>query len=187
MNVLVIDSGYGGLPVLNALSKRNPNNQYIYIADTGNFPYGNKSVEELTKIIQRIEDNIKDVDQIYFACNTLSAIFYDSEKYTGVIKPVIEYVNNKGYKNIVVFATNNTVKSRKFESLIESSVNAYEQQELINIIENKGDYTLLLEESLKLITEEVDCLILGCTHFLLIKDEFKKRLNIDVVCVDELI
>lgn len=187
MNVLVIDSGYGGLPVLNALKNNYPKDNYFYIADTANFPYGTKSIEQLKTIINRIETKIDNIDQIYFACNTISSIYYDNPKYKGVIKPVVDYVNQQNYRHVTVFATKNTVNSLIFQSLINTLVFANEKQELIQKIENNEQYIGLLEEAVASIPKESDCLILGCTHFLLIKDEFRKRLEIDVICVDELL
>ena len=68
----MFDSGIGGLTVLKELRKLLPNENYIYYADSKNNPYGEKSDEELMKIVTNIVDFLisKDVKIIVIACNT---------------------------------------------------------------------------------------------------------------------
>ena len=75
MTIGLCDSGLGGLTVLKELKIKFPNNDYIYIGDNQNLPYGNKSKEELTKLGQNLIDflNEKKVDLIIIACGTLSS------------------------------------------------------------------------------------------------------------------
>ena len=78
MRIGVFDSGLGGLTVLEALIKKNPQNEYVYFGDALNIPYGDKSKEELLKLSSKIVKFLesKKVDIIVIACGTLSSNVY---------------------------------------------------------------------------------------------------------------
>lgn len=75
MKILIIDSGIGGISILNYLKKKHPHNQYTYLMDNKNFPYGRKTQSELKQIlISEILPYTNNYDYIVVACNTLSTI-----------------------------------------------------------------------------------------------------------------
>lgn len=81
MRIGIFDSGIGGLTILKELLKFKPNNHYIYYGDNINLPYGDKTKEELTKILDKIMNyfiNLK-VDLIIIACVTMSSIVNKSK------------------------------------------------------------------------------------------------------------
>ncbi len=179
----IFDSGVGGLSVFSQLIKLLPNENYIYIGDTANLPYGNKTQEELVKISANIFDfyKSKNVKAVVMACNTTSALTYDLLKnnYDFKIYPVVqnvaEKISKEGYKNIGVFATQGTVNSHAYKNEIQKhnkDINVFEIAcpEWVNIVENElqneddsiQNIKMHLDE---MIVHNVDKIILGCTHY----------------------
>ena len=183
MKIGVFDSGIGGLNVLSELLKKYPNNQYIYLGDTLNLPYGNKSHDELLELsMNNINFLIsKDVDMIIIACGTVSSNCYLEliDKYQipiyDIITPTINYLKTiKG--RIGVIATNRTIESHIFK--INDNVLELATPEFVPIIENN-----VIDDNIDLINEKINelgninYLVLGCTHYPLIKDVIKKDVN----------
>ncbi len=179
----VFDSGVGGLSVFSQLIKLLPNENYIYIGDTLNLPYGNKTQEELVKISANIFDffKSKNVKAVVMACNTTSALTYDllKDNYDFKIYPVVqnvaEKISKEGYKNIGVFATQGTVNSHAYRNEIQKhnkDINVYEIAcpEWVNIVENELQEEENSIQNVKMHLEElniynVEKIILGCTHY----------------------
>ena len=84
----MFDSGVGGLTVLKEVRKHCPNESIIYLGDTARFPYGNKSKEALISFARRILDffKSKNVKSVVIACNTSSALAYNSIKNESFLK-----------------------------------------------------------------------------------------------------
>ena len=109
----IFDSGVGGITILKEIQKRLPNENYIYLGDTKNFPYGEKNREEIIKFaIQNVEYLIKkNVKIIVIACGTATSQAIDilQQKFEipiiGIIKPTVEYIKEKEYKEVGVIAT----------------------------------------------------------------------------------
>ena len=120
MKILVFDSGIGGLPIANSIHNKIPNIDIIYYQDTINNPYGNKTDEELktitTNIVNYAIDN--NINFIVIACNTATTrcMKYLKEKYPDITfvgtVPAIKVALDKNYKNILVIATEPTIKSK---------------------------------------------------------------------------
>ena len=193
----VIDSGIGGLSTLYEILKLNPNCDYVYYLDSINNPYGSKSEEELKKIVFNnvIKLRKKGCKIIVLACNTATAICIDELRTTfndlifvGA-EPAIKTACNATYKNILVLGTPLTVRSKRVNSLVErykqekQNVILYACKNLANIVEKRN--ILEIEKKKKKIKKELnccyDCIVLGCTHYCLIKEEIKKILGIDAV------
>ena len=197
MRVGLFDSGIGGLTVLKTLLKKYPNNEYVYYGDTLNVPYGNKSKEELLDLAKKnIEFLIsKNVDFIIVACGTVSSncLDYLKENYSipiiSVISPTIEYLNNSNYSNIIVIATNATINSHIFKNNINKNIYEVATPKLVNIIES-GNYEELdgvLHEYLDEYKDKVDAIVLGCTHYPIIKDYISNIINCDIIDMSEYI
>ena len=106
----VFDSGVGGMTVLKELAKQLPNENFIYLGDTLNFPYGEKSKEEIVKYSRKnieylISQNVK---MVVIACGTATSQALKEMKeifsipIIGIIKPTADYVTNvykKGWSN----------------------------------------------------------------------------------------
>lgn len=193
MRVGLFDSGIGGLTVLKKLVSKYPNCEYVYFGDTENMPYGNKTKEELeelsTNIINFLISN--KVDIIIIACGTVSSNLGSilKEKYSipiiDIITPTIKYINNSDYNKIGVLATNSTVSSKVFSGKLNKDVKEISCPEFVPLIENNKEkelnkYISTYVENLK----DRDLIILGCTHYPIIKDKINQYLNDKIKLLD---
>ncbi len=186
------DSGVGGLSVLARFRNLLPNENIIYFGDTVHLPYGNKSKEELIGYAKNILDFMqsKGVKAVVIACNTSSAQAYDTIKdlYSFKIYPIIQTaakaiaVNN--YKRIGVFATEATVKSGKYTEELKKYNTNIEVKELasknwVSIVEKTSknlaeDTAHIKDEISEMLEFKPDKIILGCTHYPYLMNEFVK-------------
>jgi len=192
MKIGMFDSGVGGLTVLNNLVKKYPNNEYIYFGDIKNNPYGNKTVEELEKLASKIIEFLinKKVDMIVIACGTVSSNLGSvlknkyNVKIVDIISPVIEYINSSNYNKIGVIATDATAKSKAFNN-INKDIKLVGCKEFVPIIEsnnyeNLDTYIDLYLKDLK----DRDLVVLGCTHYPIIKNRISKYLGNNIKLLD---
>lgn len=191
MKIGVIDSGIGGLTVLSSLIKKCPNHEYIYFGDTINLPYGGKSKKEIieytTNIIKFLEK--ENVEVIIIACGTISSNIKDIKSNVpliDIISPLKGKLDN--YKKISIMATEMSIKTNAFKNYINSELNLIACPKLVPIIENNNYSNLdnTLKEYLKTAYES-DALILGCTHYPIIKNEISKYYKGDIICLDKYI
>ena len=123
----IFDSGVGGLTVLAEIRKRLPNENIIYLGDTKNFPYGNKSKEEIIEFATKNVEILieKQVKVIIIACGTATSQALDvvKEKFDipimGIIEPTVEYVKSQNYQEIGVIATEGTIRSGAWEQKLK--------------------------------------------------------------------
>ena len=191
-NIGIFDSGIGGVTVLREIIKILPYENYIYISDSKNNPYGDKKEE---KIIERCEEIFrflleKNCKVVVIACNTASsiAVNYLRDKYKNIpiiaIEPAYKMVYDYSYdKETLVMATKGTIKSEKFNLLYEKYDNhktiLLECIGLADAIEEGNEYRIkkYLEKNLGEYKGKVENVVLGCTHYSLIKEEIKKILG----------
>jgi glutamate racemase len=199
--VIFFDSGVGGLPYLDYVRRRSPETDFLYVADTLNFPYGPKSVEELQSIILTI---IRRLHQKYspqlfvLACNTASVTSLELLResipvgFVGVV-PAIKPAAQVSHR-FAVLATSRTVEDAYTERLIEdfargTKVVKLAGNALVRSIEMR-DKELQQKElnqiAKTLRSQRVDTLVLGCTHFLHVKDELARLFKGDIHMVDSL-
>ena len=197
MRVGVFDSGVGGLTVLKNLRKKYPNNDYIYVGDNKNVPYGTKTKEELLILASNIVDFLitKKIDVCVIACGTVSSNIANElrEKYElkiiDIITPTIEYIKNNNYRNIGVFATKATINSHVFKNNLNIPVYEEECSEFVPLIEsgniNSPEMVEAINKHLKNIYS--DEIILGCTHYPLVAHLIpKKTINMgDLIILNE--
>ena len=201
----IFDSGIGGISILNKLKKILPNENFIYLADNKNFPYGNKSKKEIFLLSYKncqklIEFNCK---IIIVACNTSTTNSIKklrdliSIPLIGIepgIKPAIKYTKTK---SIGILATEKTLTSNLFfETLNENNiddVNIHEQigYDLVKIIEedlfSKNNLIDILKSYLTpMINKNIDCLILGCTHYNHLKEIIEEILPNEIIIIDNI-
>lgn len=194
MRVGIFDSGIGGLTVLKTLVNKHPNNDYIYYGDTLNIPYGSKTIDELEILSDKdvmflIE---KQVDIIIIACGTVSSncLNYLRNKYNipiyDIITPTIKYLNESNYSNIGVIATERTIDSHIFKNNLLKNVFEISTPRLVPLIE--GNTLDNIEYELKMYLDEykdkLDVLVLGCTHYPIIKREIDKYLDNKIGVLD---
>ncbi len=198
----VFDSGMGGLSVLREIKKLMPNEDYIYYGDSKNIPYGKKTKEELEKICMGIGDYFVDrgVKSIVIACNTATSAVVDKfrSRYNipiiGIepaLKPAVEtYEGGK----IVVLATEVTLKEKKFNSLMnqyrdKAEILKIPAPRLVTVVENGITEGVEAEEAIKELFKdvninEISSIVLGCTHYIFLRNAIKKVLGENVKLVD---
>lgn len=198
----VFDSGVGGISVLGELFKLMPNENYIYLGDSANAPYGTKSEDEIkTHTYDCVKYLIdKGVKAIVIACNTATSVAAKDlrENFSlpiiGIepaVKPAVK--NHKG-ENVVVMATPMTLKKEKFLTLMES----YEEvskiiplpcPNLVEIIESGNTSGEEVDSYLKKLFKpfegkKISAIVLGCTHYPFVKDAIKSALGYDPDIID---
>jgi len=187
----IFDSGIGGLTVLDDLVSFFPNEDFLYLADTYNFPYGIKTDQEIEEIVRKnIDYLIKEgVKLIVIACNTASSHSYGILKTVPIIRiiePTIQYAN-KAQGNMLVIATNSTIDTGVYKNIDNKQIFFEKCSEFVEIVENGLSNTAMayevVGEKLEKYIGKVDNIVLGCTHFGLlekvIRDIFKKINIID--------
>lgn len=198
MRIGLFDSGIGGLTVLRTLIKKYPHNDYIYYGDTLNLPYGSKTKEELFALASKnIEFLInKKVDMIIIACGTVSSNCLNELKQQyqlpiySIVEPTIDYLNNSNYHNIGVIATEATINSHIFKNNLNKTVYEIKTPKLVPLIENNdlASIQAVLHEYLKDEIDKIDVLVLGCTHYPIIKDQIKAITNnISIIDMSDLV
>ncbi|MBL7925151.1 MAG: glutamate racemase, partial [Bacteroidia bacterium] len=199
----IFDSGIGGLTVASAIHELMPDETLVYFGDTAHLPYGDKSPDAIRKWSQVISDFLLEFNckAIIIACNTISSVAFDTvKKHVGnkalvinVIDPVVDYVSAQaGAKNIGVIGTKATVKSDVYASKLKGKskklhVASLATPLLAPMIEegffnNKISKTIIHDYLSRPKLKNIDSLILGCTHYPLIRPEieqyYKGRVNI---------
>lgn len=192
----VFDSGVGGITVLREIIKVVPVENTIYFGDTERFPYGPRDLNEVRKLAWSITRFLheKDVKIIVIACNTSTAAALDEIKkeydipIIGVIEPGVRTaVFSTKNKRVGVIATHGTVKSRAYENeikKIDKEIRTFSIPAplLVEFVE-KGilegpDLDKTISDYLDpLARENIDILILGCTHFPLIEKRIMAHCN----------
>ena len=171
MKIGLCDSGLGGLTVLKELKNKYPYNDYIYIGDNKNVPYGNKNKTELIQLGQNLIDFLENqkVDLIIIACGTLSSnilpYIKTKTKIIDIISPTIKYINANIKKKVTIFATNTTINSHIFARNLKYGCTEIACPEFVPMIENNQ---INKEKILEKVPNN-DIIVLACTHFPLIK------------------
>ena len=199
----VFDSGVGGLTVAREIMRQLPNERIVYFGDTARVPYGNKSRETVTRFSKQIVRFLQtqQVKAIVVACNTASAYALDELErevdipMIGVVRPgavaAIEATRNG---RIGVIATEATISSDIYRRYIEDDLNK------VSVIGKACPLVVpLVEEGLwedpvteeiarryltELIDIDIDTLILGCTHYPLIRSTVGKVMGDKVTLVN---
>lgn len=201
----IFDSGVGGLTVAHAIKQILPNEKMIYFGDTAHLPYGDKSIDSIkhysTKISQFLLDNNCKV--ILIACNSASAAAYNSlREYVkekaivlNVIDPVIHHiVENNRKKKVGVIGTKATINSGTYEiEIIKRKagihVASLATPLLVPMIEEGFIYDDISNAIIRTylsqpILSDINTLILGCTHYPIIKNQIRKFYDFKVDIVD---
>ncbi len=193
MRIGLFDSGLGGVNVLSSLIKKFPNNEYIYFGDTKNIPYGNKSKEELLKLANDAITFLisKNVDIIIIACGTISSNCYQElkNKYKipiyDIISPTINYLKDSNFQNIGIIGTIKTIDSGIF-NIKNKNIISKKTPNFVPIIENNE----IMNKKNEIIQElkdlkNIDILVLGCTHYPLLKEIIENDLKIKTLDMGE--
>ncbi len=199
----VFDSGIGGLTVVRALLNALPNENILYVGDTARVPYGNKSTLKIKQYSREITEWLvqQNCKMVVVACNTVSSMAIDflqsnfSLPIIGVIKPGVNFaINITKNKKIGVLGTQGTIKSNAYGKELISKVPD------IKVISKACPlFVPLVEEGLVegkipqsivgfylqgIQSFDIDTVILGCTHYPLLKETIGQFLGRRITLVD---
>ncbi|MDD8019296.1 MAG: glutamate racemase [Bacteroidota bacterium] len=199
----VFDSGIGGLTVVRALLEKLPNENIVYFGDTARVPYGSKSPQVVREYTQDDTDFLlsKDVKMIVVACNTVSAVALDVVQkranlpVTGVIIPGADAaMRSTKNRRVGVIGTVATVHSNAYANELKhlsKSVHVFSKAcpLFVPLVEEgwmdfKATEMIANEYLFPLTTEKIDTLILGCTHYPLLKKIITKVTKGMVTLID---
>jgi glutamate racemase len=203
----VFDSGIGGLSILKALRAELPHESFVYIADSGNAPYGEKGdafVIERSRALTRTLIDQYNIKALVVACNTATAAAvkllrteFPDLPLVGVEPALKPSVQLSKTKRIGVMATRGTLESAKFAALKASLSDqaefilqpcdglaaAIEAQNTPKIIALLAIYTSVIGE-FGTKNDQIDTLVLGCTHYPFISDLLRAHTGANVHFID---
>jgi glutamate racemase len=200
----IFDSGVGGLTVAHAIKQILPGESLVYFGDTAHLPYGDKSAEAIRYYSGKITEFLLDHNSkvVLVACNSASASAFDTLKneFEGrailidVIDPVVDYLSTRNFKKIGVIGTKRTISSGTYDKKLKEKAPAtsvvsmatpllvpmIEEGFIFDDISNAIIRTYLSNETLS----GIEALILGCTHYPIIRNQISKFFNFNVEVVD---
>lgn len=208
----LFDSGIGGLTVANAILEQLPNEALIYFGDTAHLPYGDKSADTIRYFTKTIGAFLlsKECKIIVIACNTASSVAYDllenmageSAVVFNVIDAVVDEIILHQYKKVGVIGTLGTIHSNAYQSKIHLKDKNIEVFQLATpllapMIESgfvDGQIShVVIEEYLNAPElQDIETLVLACTHYPLIKKEIEafytaKNKKVEVLATNEIV
>lgn len=200
----IFDSGVGGLTVASAVKQILPGESIVYFGDTAHLPYGDKSAESIRYYSGRITDFLlkHDAKIILVACNSASASAFDDlrQEYgervmlIDVIDPVVDYLASREFRKVGIIGTKRTISSGTYEQKLKDKapgmqvvsmatpllVPMIEEGFIFDDISNAIIRTYLSDDSLS----GIDALVLGCTHYPIIRNQISKFFNFNIEVVD---
>jgi glutamate racemase len=199
----VFDSGVGGLTVVRALMERLPFEDIVYFGDTARVPYGIKSVETITGYARQIADFLlhRNVKLLIIACNTMAAVAYDAVAKLSRV-PVLDVIDAGAHaaveatrtKAVGVIGTPATINSNAYARAIhdcDSGIRIFSRAcpLFVPLVEEgwlDHEVTrLTAQEYLKpVLAERIDTLVLGCTHYPLLKPLLQEVAGPEIRLVD---
>ena len=200
----VFDSGFGGLTVLKVLLEVLPETEYLYFGDTARLPYGSKSAETVSKYACEAARYLEQrgAELLVIACNTATALALNqirqaaSVKVLGVIEPGAQRASAVSHsKKVVVIGTDATICSHAYQNALAAyQVEAREKAcpLLVPLVEEGWIDHPVTEQVARIYLGEAfadgfqraDALLLGCTHYPLLKPLLRRVSPDNVTLVD---
>lgn len=198
----IFDSGLGGLTVLKVLAEKFPSESFTYLGDIARLPYGNKSPETIKRYGLQTLEYLKNqnVKALIIACNSASTVFLGENEFEGIpLLNVIEPGSAAALKvatdnRIAVLGTSATIRSGAYTKTLRGlspEVKVTEQAcpLFVPLVEegfvNDPITELVIKKYLKDIQKEkIKTLILGCTHYPVLKADLRKVLGDEVNLVE---
>lgn len=208
--LLFFDSGVGGLPYLASARQRLPGADYVYLADRLNYPYGEKPAGDLRRLVleamgqalERFRPRL-----VVVACNTASVVALDALRrsypvpFVGVVpavKPAAEHLGGSrlGGGRLAVVATRGTVSGEYLRQLVEDYASGVEVlripvAELVDYAEHtppprnlERDEAMVRRALAPHLRDGLGSVVLGCTHFTLLEEAFRRVLGPGVEVID---
>ncbi len=197
--IAILDSGVGGLTVVKEVMRQLPREKILYFGDTARTPYGPRPAAEVLQFTRQIVDYLLQFDpkMIVIACNTATAVALQdirnrvSIPVLGVIHPGARAAIKLTKANVVgVIGTEGTIRSRAYEyALKQISPTIHVEQlacpQFVTLVEQgqtTGSQTteIVARDLEPMKRTEIDCLILGCTHYPFLSDVIGEVMGPDV-------
>lgn len=195
------DSGIGGINVLNECLRILPKENYVFFGDGANAPYGDKCKDDIVKCLINVIDSFlkhKDIKALVLACNTATQAAVDIIRpmydfpIIG-IEPAIKIAVENTQKQVLVMATESTINGVRYKSNVElygdNRIISLGCKGLVELVEsnNKKGTIMYLNKLFKeknIDFDNIDGIVLGCTHYPFIKDEIIECINRDIEFFD---
>ncbi|MDR0300786.1 MAG: glutamate racemase [Treponema sp.] len=203
--VLFLDSGIGGIPYCRDFLKRNAQETVYYIADRENFPYGPRSKEEIASILISLTKELLNkisAKLVVIACNTasISALSPLRQKFpqllfVGTVPAIKPAVSACKSGKIGVLGTERTIQDIRTLNLEDGSCEIFgvSAPELVEFVEksidsaSENEKTDIIRKYIDIFREQgIDTLVLGCTHFLYLIEEFRREAEPEIKIFDSL-
>jgi glutamate racemase len=196
--IAFLDSGIGGLPYLASTRSLVPDERYVYAVDRQNFPYGEKSVDQVIAAISGLTERMIQREHpqlVVVACNTASVVALSVLRerfplpFVGVVPAVKPAAALSLRRRVGVLATRRTVEGEYLRSLIhdhasDCTVVSLPAAGLVEFVEDVMERCTPEQKTARVQAEvdrfrdaEIDALVLGCTHFLHLEPEFRVLLE----------
>lgn len=197
----VFDSGVGGISVLRELVKLMPNENFIFFGDSANAPYGTKPLEQVVELVCKDAEYLceQGIKALVVACNTATSagIKILRERYTDMpvigIEPALKpAVLSKEHPTVLVMATPMTLREEKFHNLMQrfmeqALIEPLPCPGLMEFVERGELESAALEQYLTELFqpyEQIDAVVLGCTHYPFVKAMIQKVIGDEVLLFD---
>jgi glutamate racemase len=200
----IFDSGVGGLTVAHAIKQILPGESLVYFGDTAHLPYGDKSAESIKYYSGKITEFLLTHDSkvVLVACNSASASAFDSLKkefggkviLIDVIDPVVDYISRKDFRKIGVIGTKRTISSGTYDQKLQekaphTSVISVATPLLVPMIEEGFIFDDISNAIIRTYLScgafsGIEALVLGCTHYPIIRNQISKFFNFNVEVID---
>jgi glutamate racemase len=206
--LLFLDSGIGGIPYCRHFQLRNPGETLIYLADRAHFPYGKRQREELARIVPALMERVlekADPKLVVVACNTATVSALEILRtqfpripFVGTVPAVKPAVLDSRSGVVGVLGTERTIGDPYTAELAlkyrrDCRIRGIAAPELVEFIERRYGSAgvdekreLVLGYVNKFRAAGVDAIVLGCTHFLFLLDEFRREAAPDIRVYDSL-
>ena len=197
----VLDTGVGGLTVVRELQKLLPGEDIIFFGDSANCPYGNRSTEEIIELSRRMFDFLGEhqVKATAIACNTISTLREQLQPMVNhhiisIVQGAADYIVREKIKRVGLIATEFTVRSGCYEKLIHEKDSdclvVGKGSPMLAHLVDRGDFDQeAIDGEIKREVDDilsrvpVKHLVLGCTHYPIVADNFH-RLYPDLTLID---
>lgn len=212
MKIGIFDSGIGGLLMAHAIVDALPQYEYVYLGDTARVPYGDRTEKEIYTFFEEAVHYLfekEDCALVVVACNTVSTASlrklqqtylkktFPTRRVLGMVDPTIEEIIEEGIKSVGIIATAATIRTDRYRTRLHEKnpkIKVYQEKtpEFVPLIEAgkiKETRPLLKKYLAKFIDKKVEALVLGCTHYPMLKKEIRAILpkNIKLISQDEFI
>lgn len=198
-----IDSGVGGLTVVKEALKQLPNENILYVGDTARCPYGPRPAEQVIEFTWEMTNHLveQNIKMLVIACNTATAVALEEIKAAlpipviGVILPGTRAaVKQTRNKQVGIIGTLGTIKSRAYETALkmkvpELAVTSLACPKFVSVVESNEYHSsvakkIVAQTLAPLVTKKIDTLVLGCTHYPLLRPIIQNVMGESVTLID---